>query len=328
MLKCCDVHVFMSVSGVSQWYMEGRAKYGRNGYIQASKTFDDISSKSMTGKVVAVTGANSGIGYATAMRLAEMDADVHLVCRNPDKSKEARENIIASTGNSKVYSHVCDVAVLASVRAFGTSFVQKFPRLDILVNNAGSMPSTRTKTSEGNECIMATMLGGTMLLTDLLVPSLRQSEDARVINVSSGGAYGVKAHTTDLNCDSLVTYDGTFFYAMAKRNQIILTEMWDAFLRAQHIPITVHAMHPGWASTQGLQAAMPDFHKSHVDTLRTAAEGADTIVYLACSDSESVKYQGSTSGGKFWFDRHIVPAHMPWAGTDSTDAEKRDLSSV
>jgi dehydrogenase/reductase SDR family member 12 len=311
--------------GVSQWYFEGGRKYGKAGFVEASARFDSKDCKDMTGKIVAVTGANSGIGYATANRLAHMNASVHLVCRNRERCEDAKNSIIRATGNSKVFSHVCDVGVMASVRSFGSTFVNEVPQLDVLVNNAGGMPATRTLTEEGNEIIMATMVGGTLLLTDMLLPALCKSTDPRVINVSSGGAYSVRAHTTDLNCEAVAKYDGTFFYALAKRNQIVLTEMWDRLLREKGVPVAMYSMHPGWASTEGLKTAMADFHESNKDTLRSAEEGADTIVYLASSESDKVKYADGGGGGKFWFDREVVRTSMPWAGTESTEREKREL---
>ena len=74
-------------------------------------------------------------------------------------------------------------------------------------------------------------------------------------------------------------------------------------------------MHPGWADTSALRVAMPDFHKSNQATLRTPAQGADTIVWLASSPSVAQQ------SGNFYFDRAEVRQHMPWGGTTNTTLE-------
>lgn len=167
---------------------------------------------------------------------------------------------------------------------------------------------------------MATAMGGTMLLTDQLLPILRKSTKPRIINISSGGAYTVRARLMDLNTETMSKYDGTLIYvrqitavlhyikldhqhdfcflitkAFAKRNQIELSECWAERLGSS---VFVGCMHPGWADTEGLQEAMPDFHTSNKDTLRSASHGADTITFLASCPKD-------LDSGKFWFDRQV-----------------------
>jgi NAD(P)-dependent dehydrogenase (short-subunit alcohol dehydrogenase family) len=161
-----------------------------------------------------------------------------IIAISVERCAAAKHKLVESTGNSNIHCHTCDTSLMSSVHSFAQSFRAEHAHLDVLVNNAGAMPTERTVTAEGNEQVMATMLGGTMLLTDLLLPALRrrrtqtqtQTQTAggrgrgRVINVSSGGAYSVKGISQDLNCENIAKYDGTFFYALAKRNQIILSE--------------------------------------------------------------------------------------------------------
>jgi dehydrogenase/reductase SDR family member 12 len=287
----------------------------------------------------------------------------HVLCT--DRCVAAKNKIVASTGNSNIHCHTCDTSLFASVRSFSQSFLAQHHRLDVLVNNAGAMPTERTHTEEGNEQIMATMLGGTMLLTDLLLPALQKSPGGagRVINVSSGGAYSVKGINEDLNCDRIAKYDGTFFYALAKRNQIILSEgvmtivvllyvfvyhsgiidliltvkglaytcicvrhyilfnanalEWARRLEEQSINVDVHCMHPGWAATEGLESAMKDFYDTNLRTLRSPAEGADTIVFLSSAPRERVG-----EGGSFWLDRRVVRTSMPLAWTECSAGEE------
>ena len=256
-------------------------------------------------------GANAGIGFATALALAELKAEVHLICRSEEKCAQAKCKIIDLTGNKDVYCHTCDVSLQKSIRDFTEKFKGSVSKLDVLVNNAGCMPVERTITSEGHETIAATMLGGTMLLTDLLLPLLQKSSQGRVINISSGGAYSVAPNISDLDLKN-VNYDGTLFYAVTKRNQIVLTEEWAARLRRGNIPVMVTSMHPGWAATEGLQVAMKDFYDSNQSTLRTAAEGADTIIFLASNANGKVSQSDYHS---FWFDRMPVRTELPLSRT-------------
>ena len=239
----------------------------------------------MQGKVVAITGANKGLGFAAARQLVDLDAEVHLLCRDIVKAEEAKTKLLASSISSsasstpkKVFCHELDVSNFDHVRKFAQMFTKECPKLDVLINNAGCMPTTRTLTVEGNESIMATALGGTMLLTSALLPILRKATQPRVINVSSGGGYTVKAMIDDLNSLQMSKYDGTLIYAFAKRNQIELTEKWSSVLGPDS-KIWMGSMHPGWADTEGLQDAMPDFHEKNKNTLRSAAEGnSDTTI--------------------------------------------------
>ena len=308
-----------SVTAVTQWYLEGSKLYGKKGKLYcnnfvcylvltifigcpsggmclfvlicvgfqtASVNFNASDLASMRGKVVAITGANKGIGFAAARQLIGLDAEVHLLCRDLTRAEEAKTKLLASPTSSatssstkKIFCHELDVSNFGNIRNFAQSFTKECPKLDVLINNAGCMPTTRTLTAEGNESIMATALGGTMLLTSLLIPILKKAEHPRVINVSSGGGYTVRAMIDDLNSLQMSKYDGTLIYAFAKRNQIELTEKWSTSLGPDS-KIWIGSMHPGWSDTEGLQEAMSDFHGKNKGTLRSAAEGI--LCYHRC----------------------------------------------
>jgi dehydrogenase/reductase SDR family protein 12 len=99
----------------------------------------------MTGKVVLVTGANKGLGYAAALAMAKLNAEVHLVCRDPSRGTAARDDIAKAAGHNKVFLHQCDVSEYGSVRSFATKFASDTPKLDVLVNNAGTVRYTRLR---------------------------------------------------------------------------------------------------------------------------------------------------------------------------------------
>jgi dehydrogenase/reductase SDR family member 12 len=313
---------------VTQWYLEGVKYYGKAGYEHARKHVpafqEDITSLSMRDKIVLVTGANQGIGYEAARALALMGAEVHLLCRNATRGAEAADRINANlaAGATMAVSHTLDVGEFHEVRAFAATWVASGKHVDILINNAGCMPHTLTKTSEGNEAISACTIGGTLLLTGLLLPVT--SVGGRVINVSSGGQYSTCCRPFDLNYDNVSpsSYDGTLFYAVAKKHQVMLTEtMAEKF--GQSTRVSFFSMHPGWCDTEAIRTAMPDFHKKQKSTLRSPAEGADTIVYLAASSDSTVV--ANEANGTFWFDRQVVRKNLPFAGTKPSAQNYRDL---
>lgn len=304
---------------LAQWYLEGVRTYGSSGFNESAMSFKPTDLADMAGKVVLITGSNKGLGFTAATELAKLHAEVHLACRDIVKGNEARDKIIAETKNEKVFSHQCDVSNYGNVRSFAATFLQKVPKLDVLVNNAGAMPMQRTLTEEGNESINAVALGGTHLLTDLMMPALRAAR-GRVINVSSGGMYPVRLDPNDLYCNRISKYDGTLFYAFAKRMQVELTELWAARV-SESTGVTVNAMHPGWSTTDAVMESMGDFHKQNQQSFRDVLQGADTIVFLASSQDERVV--GKT--GLFWFDRQPRRTHMPLGGTVLSEEEKETL---
>ena len=99
----------------------------------------------LEGRSVMVTGANAGIGKAIALELSRRGAEVHMVCRNPEKGEAAREEIALESG-VELELHICDLSSLASVREFGTAFAAGQERLDVLINNAGVLPPERKYT--------------------------------------------------------------------------------------------------------------------------------------------------------------------------------------
>jgi len=156
-----------------------------------------------------------------------------------------------------------------------------------------------------------TRLGG------LLQPNLEKSDDARVIWVSSGGMYTRALNLEDPDWRDR-PYDGVVAYAETKRAQVVLSELWAEELRGAGV--AVNAMHPGWADTPAVESSLPLFHRVTKHILRTPAEGADTVVWLAACPRR-------LGSGRFFFDREERSTHyLPW--THETEAQRRQALQV
>jgi NAD(P)-dependent dehydrogenase (short-subunit alcohol dehydrogenase family) len=277
------------------------AGFSNVGYRIRSRGWYASDLKPMNGKVVLVTGSNSGLGFAAAEGFARLGATVWLAVRNGQRGQDARARIQESARSAEVHVGVCDLSRIDSVREFAARFIAEAGRLDVLVNNAGVMTETRELSPDGIELTLATNVIGPFLLTGLLVSLLGAGAPARVINVSSGGMYTQKLAADDLQFEH-GSFDGTTAYARTKRAQVVLTELWAEHLRGSGI--VAHSMHPGWADTPGLRASLPGFYRATRFLLRTPAQGADTIVWLGAAD------EPARSSGGFWHDRRERTKHM------------------
>jgi NAD(P)-dependent dehydrogenase (short-subunit alcohol dehydrogenase family) len=276
--------------------------FDRTGFRIHSLAFDpEDLDVDLSGRRALVTGANSGIGFESALALADLGAEVVLLCRSRERGEAAAGRIREQTGNSRVRVEELDVSCLASVRAAAARLGTE--PVDILVHNAGVLPAERIETKEGLELTFATHVVGPSLLTHLLRPALEKSSDARVIWVSSGGMYTRRLNLDDPDWKDR-RYDGVVAYAETKRAQVVLAELWAEELRGSSV--VVNAMHPGWADTPSVRSSIPGFYRVTKAILRTPAEGADTVVWLAASP------RARQWTGGFFFDRrprrtHFVP---------------------
>lgn len=290
------------------------AGYTRAGYRIRRSLWNPNETQSMDGKVVLLTGGTSGLGLAAAEGFARLGATIWLPARSEQRGERARAQIVAQSPGSDVRGGLCDLSDLKSVRRFTELLGGETGRLDVLVNNAGTLTSERTLSVDGIELTFATNVLGPFLLTNLLMPLLEKSKPARIINVSSGGMYTQRLHLEDLQMTHK-KFDGPTAYARTKRAQVILSELWAERLR--DTSVVVHAMHPGWADTPGLESSLPRFYALTKRLLRTPQEGADTIVWL------SAAARPARSSGGFWHDRRERPTHrVPWTKQTHQDHER------
>jgi dehydrogenase/reductase SDR family protein 12 len=206
---------------------------------------------------------------------------------------------------------VCDVSDLDSVRSFSAAFLATGLPLRGLVHNAGALPATRTESAQGHELTMALHVLGPVLMTELLLPSL-SADAGRVVFVTSGGMY-----TQALPVDDPEVlhghYAGAVAYARSKRGQVellpVLARRW-----ATASAVSVHATHPGWASTPGLDASLPRFAAALRPVLRSDAVGTDTTTWLVATEP-------APASGQLWHDRRARPTSV-LRRTRATETER------
>ncbi|XP_059936065.1 dehydrogenase/reductase SDR family member 12 isoform X1 [Mesoplodon densirostris] len=276
------------------WFAKGLREYTKSGYESASKDFipDDLEVQ-VPGRAFMVTGGNSGIGKATAFEIAKRGGTVHLVCRDQNRAEGARGEIIRESGNQNIFLHIVDLSDPKTVWKFVENFKQEHT-LNVLINNAGCMVNERELTEDGLEKNFATNTLGVYVLTTALIPVLEKEHDPRVITVSSGGMLVQKLNTDDLQSER-TAFDGTMVYAQNKRQQVVLTELW---ARA-HPNVHFSCMHPGWVDTPGVRLSMPGFHARLGARLRSEAQGADTVLWLALAPKAAVQPSGRFFQGDF-----------------------------
>jgi len=291
--------------------------FTRIGY-ESRKRFDHwtpLDEYDMTGQVIVLTGATSGLGKAAANQLARCGAGLVLVGRNAERNETVVAEMTQATGNDAITQVAADLGDYEQVRALAEVVLSEHDRVDVLIHNAGALTNDRHDAPDGTEATVASQVVAPFLLTSLLLDRLAGSAPSRVLTMSSGGMYSTGLTVSELQMDA-ADYKGTEQYARAKRAQVTLNEMWAQ--RFGHLGIHFHAMHPGWADTPGVDAALPIFSKVMGPLLRTADQGADTLVWLAAADTPL------ESNGLFWLDRRARNTHKLPSTKRSDTTEQRE----
>jgi NAD(P)-dependent dehydrogenase (short-subunit alcohol dehydrogenase family) len=271
----------------------------------------------LAGGVIVITGATSGLGYAAAEQFARCGATLVVVGRTAERNERAVAHLTAATGNSSITQVPADMGDFDQVRHLAQRVRADHDRLDVLIHNAGALDPERHVAPDGTESTVASQVVGPFLLTSLLLDRLEASTPSRVLTMSSGGMYATGLTVSGLEMTA-ADYNGTEQYARAKRAQVTLNEMWAE--RYGDRGISFHALHPGWADTPGVDAGLPTFAKVMGPFLRTAEQGADTLVWLAADDA------ALASNGRFWLDRAQRPIHkLPTTKRTDTAARREQL---
>ncbi|XP_072216544.1 dehydrogenase/reductase SDR family member 12 isoform X3 [Excalfactoria chinensis] len=265
------------------WFVKGLREYTRSGYESASKCFDPADLE------VDVAGRSfliTGSNSGIGKAAAKEIARRGGTVHLVCRNKERAEEAKGEIVTETGNQNIFLHIVDVSNPKEVWKFAEKFKnehKLNVLINNAGCMVNNRELTEEGLEKNFATNTLSTYILTTALLPLLEKEADARV------------------------------------RQQVVLTEQWAKTHRSIHFSV----MHPGWADTPAVRSSMPDFYQKMKNSLRTEAQGADTVVWLAVS-SEAVKLPS----GLFFQDRQPVPTHLPLARTHSTPGDEEKLMEV
>lgn len=201
----------------------------------------------LTGKVVIITGANSGLGLASTKALAAKGATVVMACRNMRKAEQAKAEVLQLTPDAKLDVMALDNASLSSVRAFADAFKARYGRLDILLNNAGVMAVPRAETEDGFEMQLGVNHLAHFALTGLLLDVLTQTPGARVHSTSSSAAFRGEINFDDLMGEK--AYNRWGAYGQSKlANAAFATEL-DRRLKAAGHDTIANSSHPGLVMT-------------------------------------------------------------------------------
>ena len=206
------------------------------------------------GKLVIVTGGNSGIGYEAGLALAGRNAQVILAVRDVKKGEEAAQKIRLLHPQAQVTVMPLDLSDLKSVRSFVQVFLAEHNRLNVLINNAGVMALPARKTADGFEMQFGTNHLGHFALTGLLLPVLKMTPDARVVTVSSELHTSGDIHFDDLQWEK--KYDRWGAYSQSKLANLLFAYELQRRLAIAGVEVKSLGCHPGYAATN-LQSAGP-----------------------------------------------------------------------
>ena len=242
----------------------------------------------LTEKTILITGANSGIGKATATQLATLGATVIMGCRSPERGDLALVDVKRMSGSDKVTLMQVDLASQASIRDFTSKFMKAHKRLDVLIHNAANFDhalKNPTLTEDGIETIFATNHIGPFLMTHLLMDTLKKSAPSRIITVASKGL--VAYPFLDIEFDNLngeKHYNTQHAYYHSKLAQVIFT--YDLAERLKGSGVTVNCVRvTNVAIPDERLAHLPDWLRKMYNLKRSLAitpeRQAETYVFLA-----------------------------------------------
>ena len=236
---------------------------------------------SMQGKICMVTGANSGIGKATALALAQMGATVVMVCRDRARGEEARSEITTKSRNNAVDLLLADLSSQQSIRHLVENFQHHYTHLHVLINNAGAAFPGRRETVDGLEMTFAVNYLAPFLLTNLLLDVLKASASARIVNVSSDAQASGYIQMDDLQAEK--HYRSA--YGQSKLAEVMFT--YELARRLQGTSVTANCLHPGFVATNFGQSSTAPVIRTAVKFISrfgtSPEEGAKTSIYLASS---------------------------------------------
>lgn len=232
-------------------------------------------------KKIVITGATDGIGKISAIEIGKMGYHLILIGRNEGKLKDLRENALKDVSNVDLFT--CDLSSVKDTISLGQTLSKKYTELDVLLNNAGAFFSEYQLTPEGIESTFALNHLNYFILANQLLPSLRASKEARIVNVASRAHMGVELEFQNLLGEK--KYSGWKQYQRSKLMNIYFTYELAERLKSTHV--TVNCLHPGFVKTKfghnnkGLAKSLVQWGQNLFAI--SEESGAKTSIYLATS---------------------------------------------
>jgi NAD(P)-dependent dehydrogenase (short-subunit alcohol dehydrogenase family) len=245
----------------------------------------------MKGRVALVTGSTDGIGKETALELAGMGAHVLLHGRNAEKGQRALTEIRQKTGNDKVEFYLADLSSQRQIRELASRIIEEQDKLHVLINNAGVYTRERQLTEDGLETTFTINFLAPFLLTNLLLPLIKNSAPSRIIMVTSIVHENATVDWNNLQGEK--SYDGYEAYALSKL--ALLSFTYRLARNLKNTGVTVNCLHPGVINTKLLRAGWGRGGAS-------VKQGAETPVYLASSSTVE------NTTGKYFHNKQPVPS--------------------
>lgn len=290
---------------------------GANGFGRFTSGDEIVKDIDLSGKVVIVTGSNTGIGKETAISLVKRGAHVIMATRDEKKSLAAKKEIEELKKGQITYIPL-DLGDLRSVEKFVKEFEALNLPLNILINNAGVMATPKQTTKDGFEYQFGINHLGHFKLTILLLPIMKKSGGGRIVNLSSS------AHrmASKINFDDIYSeksYSAWTVYGQSKIANIMFSNYLNKLLKKDNIPIIVNSLHPGGIMTD-LQRDLGfityygiSFLLSFACIGKTTQQGCSTTLYCAVHPSV-------TDGGQYYEDCNVSKAN---AYTDNEEEQKK-----
>ncbi|MFN3072401.1 SDR family NAD(P)-dependent oxidoreductase [Acinetobacter sp. TY2] len=198
-------------------------------------------------KTILITGANTGIGLATAETFVKDGHHVILACRNPDKASQAKKQLDA-IGTGKVDTVTLDLNDLAQIAQTADTLISQFEKIDVLVNNAGMMTPQLESTADGFEKQIGVNYIGPFLLTMKLLPLIKKAEQGRIIHLASMMHLLGQIDVGQFKADQIKKYNGVRSYANSKLANLLFSNTLAQQLQGSSV--TSNALHPGGVDSE------------------------------------------------------------------------------
>jgi len=279
--------------------------------------------ESMNGKVVIVTGGNTGIGLATVIGLAKLGAHVVMLARSRERGEAALKTAQTQAGRGTITLMLADLSHQADIHRFVGEFQARFNCLDVLVNNAAIIPPERVLTVDGIETQFAVNHLAPFLLTNLLLDMLKSSAPGRILNVASSAHVNGVVELDDL--EQAKQYDmpghplkGWQAYCNTKLMNVLFT--YELARRLEGTDVTVNCLHPGQIATELIRTSPAIFKLFYRMIMPGPERGARTSIYLASSSEVQ-----AVTGQYFDHNQKAVPSSP--ASHDEAVAQRLWLAS-